>query len=348
MAPIKCDKCQAAFSLTQALCIHEIWVHGDLISHSENCTCDACKVKDIKIESSMSFTEDNIDIHSMSFVEDNIDFHNDIKNIVTSDIQAEDRTKKAEAKGLTLNTEEAAFVIYYHETKASLAQMIMMPRGKRQILPSMAAKYDKLFMSAKVVCERLPDSHDSLNTKEVVDTEDAPEDAMENPDANTPGATEASDSDDDQKTYKCEICKKTLSSADYLKRHIKNVHLGLQPDKCDICNKQFGGKGWLKVHTRTVHESIKPFKCEFCNKQFGQGIHCKTHLNTVHKGIKTFKCKSCSKCFGHRSHLKRHISSVHEGLRPFKCKICSQTFAQNSHLKVHNSNVHGSVRGFES
>ena len=120
----------------EAFSTHEIIVHGDLTSHSQNCTCDACKVKDIKIETSMSFSEDSIDIH------------NDIENVIPSDAYEEERST---FKGLTLNTVEATFVIDYHEAKALLVQMIVTPRDRRQSLPSsIPIKYDKLFMNATI------------------------------------------------------------------------------------------------------------------------------------------------------------------------------------------------------
>jgi hypothetical protein len=55
-------------------------------------------------------------------------------------------------------------------------------------------------------------------------------------------------------SVRCPHCGKRLSSARYLKVHIRTVHEGDRGFECEVCHRRFGEKGTLRTHIRTVHE----------------------------------------------------------------------------------------------
>ena len=68
----------------------------------------------------------------------------------------------------------------------------------------------------------------------------------------------------------CEICKKTFSSKQNLKRHVKTVHDEVREHKCDICGITFVHKMDLEIHFKRIHKNIKAYKCDYCEKRFGK------------------------------------------------------------------------------
>ena len=56
--------------------------------------------------------------------------------------------------------------------------------------------------------------------------------------------------------------------------------------KCDLCKNSFVTEDYLKIHITAFHERIyKAFKCDFCQKNFTQKPSLKQHIETVHEGI---------------------------------------------------------------
>lgn len=72
-----------------------------------------------------------------------------------------------------MNTDEAAISIACDETKAFLTQLTLTQKGMRRSLSFFASKYDKLFMNATVICEKIPDAHDAADTLNPVDSSKA-------------------------------------------------------------------------------------------------------------------------------------------------------------------------------
>lgn len=341
--PMKCDLCQATFSLMVALRIHKVIAHGDQRSHPKNCTCDAYKVKDIKTEPSISFNEDKADIHE------------EAKNIVPFNNHQEDETKKPLVKGLILKTDEAVLSIACQETKASLIQMTLTPKGTWQSFSSFGAKYDKFFMSAKVECQRLPVTQDSLDSKVTLIQTVNPVN-LDIPEAKDP--LEIS-------PFKgfLQICNKNLTHVGYQNIHVNSVHEGIKP--IEACKKDFTKSkakslkhidadvpgfhmnavhvGYQNIHVNSVHESTKPFKCETCNRNFSNAVTYKRHTKW-HEGIK--ECKICNKTFSHADIYKKHVMSHTTGLK-HKCEICKKHFPGANSLRFHINTVHVDLKPFE-
>ena len=149
------------------------------------------------------------------------------------------------------------------------------------------------------------------------------------------------------KPYSCEICGKSFTEKNSLKRHQltynhgrhKQKH-GMQQFNCDVCQNTFGSKRHLTAHVR-IHTDDKPYRCEICGRSFTENRSLKRHHITLHRGrhkqkhgIKQFKCDVCQKSFRSIWHLTTHVR-IHIGDQPFSCEICGRSFTENSGLKRH-------------
>ena len=87
------------------------------------------------------------------------------------------------------------------------------------------------------------------------------------------------------KTHSCNICDARYSHMDSLKRHIRDVHTGMNPASmycCDICSKMFREYAKLSRHIH-VHIGNKPYKCEICQKEFSRKYRLVSHTR-IHTG----------------------------------------------------------------
>ena len=71
-----------------------------------------------------------------------------------------------------------------------------------------------------------------------------------------------------QVKYKCELCAKSFTKSNFLKRHIRTLHEGQRNYKCNSCGKSFTWSGDLNKHMKTLHEGQKNYKCDSCGKFF--------------------------------------------------------------------------------
>lgn len=89
--------------------------------------------------------------------------------------------------------------------------------------------------------------------------------------------------DGGNKTFKCEICEKTLKNSDSYKKHMTITHSGNQNLVCHVCGKTCKNSQYLHVHLRTHTEKEKLFKCSYCDKKFKLKYSKKLH-ERVHTG----------------------------------------------------------------
>lgn len=144
------------------------------------------------------------------------------------------------------------------------------------------------------------------------------------------------------KLQKCQMCPKSFSSAEHLRRHMR-IHTNEKPYKCQFCYKTFAQVDYLKKHVRT-HSTEKPFKCQCCHKVFAQVDHVRRHMR-IHTAEKPYKCPLCYKQFALVDYLKKHVR-LHAGGKPYSCQCCQKAFAQVDHLRRH-LRIHTSEKLFK-
>ena len=154
-----------------------------------------------------------------------------------------------------------------------------------------------------------------------------------------------------ENSLNCEMCSKSFSTKQSLKRHVSSVHEGKKQHctksiNCEICSKSLSSSRSLKNHISFVHDGKKTIECNICSSKFSHKVKFKIHMASVHelpvhtedKG--SVKCELCDKKLSSKSHLKIHISSVHERKKPFECMICGSKFSQKHGLDGHIAVIH--------
>ena len=153
-----------------------------------------------------------------------------------------------------------------------------------------------------------------------------------------------------QRTFICQICKKTTTTRVTLRRHMKNLHHGIKrvsKFECDICENRFTNGSQFKLHmiSRHSYEQLlqkvfsKKFQCQKCKKSLGSNFTLKRHLEVVHHGLQPFSCNLCEKSFKQSKDLKLHIDTIHHGIK-FPCGICSRVFDLPHSLYKHKRFKH--------
>lgn len=90
------------------------------------------------------------------------------------------------------------------------------------------------------------------------------------------------------KPYACDLCDKTFSDSEYLKRHLLR-HSGRKDHACSLCPSRFTFKSGLTAHMATHSANSKRFTCEVCGAKFTKSQSLKTHLK-IHVDDVSLKC----------------------------------------------------------
>ncbi|CAG9323750.1 unnamed protein product [Blepharisma stoltei] len=83
-------------------------------------------------------------------------------------------------------------------------------------------------------------------------------------------------------------CYNSYSTKFNLKHHIETKHLKVKKFKCETCKKILSTKQNLREHMK-IHDGIKPFSCNHCGKSYRQAsqaiihqrIHSKDGMNNI-------------------------------------------------------------------
>lgn len=146
--------------------------------------------------------------------------------------------------------------------------------------------------------------------------------------------------------FECPHCEYSAARSDYLKRHIKSIHLNLRTYVCEICGERFNQSGTLNRHIFTIHEKKKPYECKQCDAVFSRKDQLLRHTQTVHDNIRKHICKECGATFQLSHHLKDHITSIHTNKRQYVCEECGFAFKLRTHLNDHVKVVHQNHRPY--
>lgn len=133
----------------------------------------------------------------------------------------------------------------------------------------------------------------------------------------------------------CYICGCSFYDLASLQRHMARHDDNYEQNRsirCDICKKTFLQTKYLKEHFLRIHkDGGRRYMCHLC----GKGIKSKTSLRDhmfVHQGLKPINCSKCEKSFALKTTLKSHMRT-HTGERPYSCSVCHKSFNQRGPLK---------------
>ena len=164
--------------------------------------------------------------------------------------------------------------------------------------------------------------------------------------------------DNDEKSYKCEICGTSFLSMKSCLDHYNSTHMKNQKEvqklsgknnsvsyKCEICEKTFHSKTKLKQHQ--IWHGERNHECDICHKMFPCEQFVKRHKNLIHFP-KAIPCRwNCGRTFiGHGGRM-RHEKTYHYLNKPLEkiCDICGKPCPTEIGLKIHkNTHLNPSER----
>jgi hypothetical protein len=143
-----------------------------------------------------------------------------------------------------------------------------------------------------------------------------------------------------EKTFVCGICSKAFMRADQLSEH-QRVHDGSRPYVCDFpgCDKSYTSSGNLVIHKRD-HSNERPYVCDLCDQSFTRSAtlneHKKTHEEKSTRERYACTYAGCDRSYLSKGSLRDHLTT-HDGTSNFKCTVagCGKVFPSASNLRVH-------------
>ncbi|KUF80504.1 Transcription factor IIIA [Phytophthora nicotianae] len=156
---------------------------------------------------------------------------------------------------------------------------------------------------------------------------------------------------EERKPYKCELCQARFTYKHGLTRHIKRSHRNVNlPFECSECLKGFKKKSELQAHSY-VHTGVLPFECEECGdrflKRFWLTRHQRKHEANKDADTQVFVCDCGEICFDEEE-LNTHKQTEHgkeeaeddvgaeaKETPAHLCLVCDQTFSRKQYLRAH-------------
>lgn len=150
--------------------------------------------------------------------------------------------------------------------------------------------------------------------------------------------------DEDNKLFKCKICKKRFTTVNNLRRH-------------GLIHKRpayFGGTGIEHVYQNQCNWCLRSFKTQsgllnhkpLCNRVKTSTLPNFNNTVIGHPFTKAFKCKDCKKWFSSKNSLYKHrvlkrcraLKVEMIQLKPQNCPSCDQQFLSEESLDRHKQN----------
>ncbi|XP_067668557.1 zinc finger and BTB domain-containing protein 17-like [Haliotis asinina] len=145
-------------------------------------------------------------------------------------------------------------------------------------------------------------------------------------------------------SHLCHLCSSVFKQAITLKQHIEEVHEQKRNVTCKECGKMFYRQAQLNRHSRIHDVNGKKIVCQVCGKQFNFECNFKRHVRVVHAPrTEKFHCSYCGKGFNQKGTMHAHVLKIHFNLCPFTCSICKMKFMRSKQLEEHMAHVHNNV-----
>ncbi|XP_046559306.1 zinc finger and BTB domain-containing protein 17-like isoform X2 [Haliotis rubra] len=145
-------------------------------------------------------------------------------------------------------------------------------------------------------------------------------------------------------SHLCHLCSSVFKQAITLKQHIEEVHEQKRNVTCKECGKMFYRQAQLNRHSRIHDINGKKIVCQVCGKQFNFECNFQRHVRVVHAPrTEKFHCSYCGKGFNQKGTMHAHVLKIHFNLYPFTCSICQVKFMRSKQLEEHMAHVHNDV-----
>ena len=115
------------------------------------------------------------------------------------------------------------------------------------------------------------------------------------------------------KEFVCDYCDHKCFYKCNMEKHVESVHEGIKPkesEACQICHKTFSDAQGLKRHAM-VHqvEKNEQLECDICKRKYTGKTNLSQHKRDAHGG--THDCPQCLKTFKKKSNMTAHLKTVH-------------------------------------
>lgn len=126
--------------------------------------------------------------------------------------------------------------------------------------------------------------------------------------------------DDNEDTYRCEVCNKQFRWLQSFQRHLKAHSIFW----CEDCNREFCSRLNLQFPTKT--EVMSSYACEVCHIKFTRPGHLRQHVAQWHWRQKPYSCDRCAE--GSSSYDKFPQMAQ-------QCPVCKHNFTSYDYLRAH-------------
>lgn len=139
--------------------------------------------------------------------------------------------------------------------------------------------------------------------------------------------------------HRCKLCLYQGRTRRQLENHMRVKHgMDIMPHvECKLCGKSYTAN-YLSRHVANMHENKKGFSCEFCGMKFNDNSTLKSHIYFEHANNR-WKCEPCQLAFQKYHQLRQHNYYVHS-TKVHTCNFCGKTYKRKSDHTEHIKRKH--------